>query len=207
MAIRKAGIDDITKIINLIKNRFGNVENKSGQTIRSEMTNQEVVNALGYTPINSNNLLQNVGQYTEENPLVFKKNEEKEFSTIVELEAGKYYSLSFKYSGELYNEDEVSIVNFNEGNLPDAVDFIMSSEILLDNFYFKAGLTETYTFNWNRLSSANALDDLKIWDLKIVEGYSAEMLRTITDIKKSQKKVANLSIDTEKDVLVITLKG
>lgn len=50
MAVKKAGIDDITKLINLIKNRFGNVENKSGQTIRSEMTNQEVVNALGYTP-------------------------------------------------------------------------------------------------------------------------------------------------------------
>jgi len=50
MAIKIAGIDDIKKLINLIKNRFGNVENKSGETIRSEMTNQEVVNALGYTP-------------------------------------------------------------------------------------------------------------------------------------------------------------
>lgn len=31
---------------------LGNVENKSGATIRSEMTNQEVVTALGYTPAN-----------------------------------------------------------------------------------------------------------------------------------------------------------
>jgi len=50
MAIKKAGKNDITQIINLIKNRFGNVENKSGATIRSEMTKEEVVNALGYTP-------------------------------------------------------------------------------------------------------------------------------------------------------------
>lgn len=50
MAIKRAGIDDVTKIINLIKDRFGNVENKSGATIRSEMTEQEVVDALGYEP-------------------------------------------------------------------------------------------------------------------------------------------------------------
>lgn len=50
MAIKKAGKSDITKIFSLIKNRFGNVENKSGKTIRSEMTKEEVIDALGYTP-------------------------------------------------------------------------------------------------------------------------------------------------------------
>ena len=40
----------VRKIVTLIKNRFGNVENKSSATIRSELTKENVTKALGYTP-------------------------------------------------------------------------------------------------------------------------------------------------------------
>lgn len=51
--INRAGKNDITHIVELIYGRYGNVENKSAETILGELTNQNVINALGYTPIDS----------------------------------------------------------------------------------------------------------------------------------------------------------
>lgn len=51
--INLAGRNDITHIMELIYGRYGNVENKSSATIRSELTSQNVISALGYTPVDS----------------------------------------------------------------------------------------------------------------------------------------------------------
>lgn len=50
------GENSLKKIFTLIKDyldsKFGNVENKSSATIRSEITKENVTDALGYTPVN-----------------------------------------------------------------------------------------------------------------------------------------------------------
>lgn len=60
MAIVRAGKTDITRLVTLIKNRFGNVENKSSLTIRSELTKGETVKALGFTPLANNTIISGV---------------------------------------------------------------------------------------------------------------------------------------------------
>lgn len=51
--INRAGKNDVTHIMELIYDRYGNVENKSSATIRSELTSQNIISALGYTPVDS----------------------------------------------------------------------------------------------------------------------------------------------------------
>lgn len=51
--IVRASKNDINEVIKLIHGRYGNVENKSGEQIRQEMTKQEIITALGYTPANN----------------------------------------------------------------------------------------------------------------------------------------------------------
>lgn len=44
------GKNSIKRLVQRIHDRYGNVENKSSATIRSEITKQNVTSALGYTP-------------------------------------------------------------------------------------------------------------------------------------------------------------
>lgn len=48
--IYRAGINDVEHIITKIFQRFGRVDNKSAADIIGEITKQDVVDALGYTP-------------------------------------------------------------------------------------------------------------------------------------------------------------
>lgn len=48
-----ASTNDIEHLVSRIFQNFGNVENKSASTILGELTSQNVIDALGYTPENS----------------------------------------------------------------------------------------------------------------------------------------------------------
>lgn len=51
MVIIRASKNDFSHLINLIYGRFGNVENKTSATIRSELTSKNITDALGYAPL------------------------------------------------------------------------------------------------------------------------------------------------------------
>lgn len=153
--------------------------------------------------IEKQNLLKNVAQYTKENPLVYTFN--KEFSITCTLESGKWYSLSFDYIGEISQGfDEVGFTYRGDNNDPntwDDIDIINSSKVYYDDFYFQSRFSGEYTFYWNMFDENNK--NTKIYNLKVVEGYSPEMVRTVEEIKKINKsKLENVDNTADKDKFV-----
>lgn len=150
--------------------------------------------------IEKQNLLKNVAQYTKENPLVYTFN--KNFSTTCTLEAGKWYSFSFDYVGELSRNNEIGFTNIDDSDNADIIDIINQSTIY--DFYFQAKFSAEYNFYWNMLDENN--ENTKIYNLKVVEGYSPEMVRTVEEIKKIDKsKLGNVDNTADKDKFVAGL--
>ena len=138
--------------------------------------------------IEKQNLLKNIAQYTKENPLVYTFN--KNFSTTCTLEAGKWYSFSFDYIGDLSRNTEIGFTNIDDSDNADIIDIINQSTIY--DFYFQAKFSAEYNFYWNMLDENN--ENTKIYNLKVVEGYSPEMVKTVEEIKKLDKsKLMNLA--------------
>ena len=60
-----ASESDIQRFITHIFDRFGNVENKSSVTIREELTAQNIINALGYTPLSVATIFDDAGNLND----------------------------------------------------------------------------------------------------------------------------------------------
>lgn len=102
---------------------LGNVENKTGATIRSELTKDEVVNALGYTPPEQDtNTTYNIATETVPGLIKAKAKTTEDLEVAIDTSTGKLYTSSGDSVGkDVSTENTVGAEIFNdyENNVAD----------------------------------------------------------------------------------------